>query len=76
MGTSRGLPAGLVLLAAIGAWFLLQQAFIAQEKQGGGDAEFYAAKVETARFFVNQLLPENAWRAHLAEALAKIAGNS
>lgn len=27
------------------------------------EAAFYAAKVETARFYVSQLLPENAWRA-------------
>lgn len=28
-----------------------------------GEGAFYAAKVETARFFVSQLLPENSWRA-------------
>jgi hypothetical protein len=29
---------------------------------------FYAAKVETAKFYVHQLLPENAWRAAQATA--------
>ncbi len=36
--------------------------------QGNDDAAFYAAKVETARFFAHQLLPENAWRVAQATA--------
>ena len=31
--------------------------------QGNEEQSFYQAKVETARFYVNQLLPENSWRA-------------
>ncbi len=64
----------------VGAYYLMQQAVLAEERLAAlgapkdaearaawvgdnAEAAFYAAKVETARFYVSQLLPENAWRA-------------
>lgn len=41
------------------AWVLLSQAVVAQKKIDGGVKEpFYANKVKTAKFFVNNLLPQ------------------
>jgi alkylation response protein AidB-like acyl-CoA dehydrogenase len=74
----------------LGAYLLMQQAFLAEEalrgkgaptaddaraawlKDNEGDV-FYADKVETARFFVSQLLPENAWRAAQATSADRSA---
>lgn len=35
---------------------------LAEFVSGNDEAAFYAAKLETARFFVTQILPENRWR--------------
>jgi alkylation response protein AidB-like acyl-CoA dehydrogenase len=47
--------AGLV----VGGWIMARQALAARSLVAGGDADgFYAAKVTTARFFVEQLVPQ------------------
>ena len=41
------------------AWFWAQMAEVAQRKldAGEGDANFYTAKVQTARFYYDRILP-------------------
>jgi alkylation response protein AidB-like acyl-CoA dehydrogenase len=73
-------PFCLLLGNLVGAYYLMQQAFIAEERlaalgapkdpeargawsKESEDAAFYAAKVETARFYVSNVLSENSWRA-------------
>jgi len=41
----------------LGGYLLLKQAVIAQERLDGGDTAFLGAKITTARFFIEQLLP-------------------
>jgi len=51
------------------AWLLLAQAVLAQERlaelesKDGEAARFYSGKLETARFFVHQVLSQNRWKA-------------
>jgi alkylation response protein AidB-like acyl-CoA dehydrogenase len=60
---------GYVLLA----WFWAQMAELAQRKlaAGEGDASFYTAKVQTARFYYERILPRT-----LAHAAAMRAGSA
>jgi len=48
-----------------GGWLLAKSAAIAAGKAGGGEREFYAAKIRTASFYAAQVLP-------LAAALARV----
>jgi alkylation response protein AidB-like acyl-CoA dehydrogenase len=41
----------------ISGWLMAKAAAIAAEKLSGGDKEFYAAKIRTARFYAEQVLP-------------------
>lgn len=41
-----------------GAWLMGRSASIAFERMAAGDAEFYGAKLVTARYFVEHVLPE------------------
>ncbi|GER03637.1 hypothetical protein JCM17846_13190 [Iodidimonas nitroreducens] len=45
--------------AVVGGWLLMKQAMAAQERldAGEGDPAFLKAKITTARFFAEQLLP-------------------
>lgn len=80
LGAALGATPFLTVVGnVVGAYYLMQQAVLAEERLAAlgapkdadaragwlgdnAEAAFYAAKVETARFFVSQLLPENAWR--------------
>jgi len=54
--------AGIVL----GGGLMVRSALVAQARldAGGGDAEFYAAKIKTARFYCDHILPQAAGLAH------------
>ena len=45
-----------------GGWLMARAALIAETKlsAGGGDAEFYRAKIATARFYAEHILPQSA----------------
>jgi alkylation response protein AidB-like acyl-CoA dehydrogenase len=49
----------------IGGWLMAKSAAVAAERQGGGEREFYAAKIRTATFYATHVLP-------LAGALARV----
>jgi alkylation response protein AidB-like acyl-CoA dehydrogenase len=51
-----------------GAWLMARSTAIAAVKQGGADGEFYAAKRQTARFYLEHLLP-------VAHSLARVVDN-
>ncbi len=46
----------------VGGWLMAKAALVAQCKlhSGGGDADFYRAKIETAHFFATHALPQTA----------------
>ena len=60
----------LFALVAI-AYMWARMARIALDKQDGDDAEFYRAKLATARFYMTRLLPQ-----HTAHAAALMAGKA
>jgi len=60
----------LFALVAI-AYMWARMARIALDKQDGDDAEFYCAKLATARFYMTRLLPQ-----HTAHAAALMAGKA
>ena len=49
-----------------GGWQLLRSASIAQQRlvQGSGDVSFYEAKILTARFYADYVLPQSSGLAH------------
>jgi len=42
----------------VGGWLMTKSAAIAAQKEGGADRDFYEAKVRTAVFFAQQVLPQ------------------
>jgi 3-(methylthio)propanoyl-CoA dehydrogenase len=68
----RGVSVGAVPLLKLfgtvaGGWQLLRSASIAQRRlteAGGGDAAFYEAKILTARFYADYILPQSSGLAH------------
>jgi len=47
-----------IFALTIFAWFWVQMAKLALEKNSGSDAEFYNTKLKTAQFFLGRLLPQ------------------
>ncbi len=47
-----------IFALTIFAWFWVQMAKLALEKRGGSDDQFYATKLQTARFYLGRLLPQ------------------
>jgi len=71
----RGVSAGAVPLLELfgvvaGGWQLLRSAMVARERlaappaQGAMSADFYRAKIDTARFYADHVLPQAAALAH------------
>jgi len=54
----------------VGGWQMARAALIAEQKRkaGSGDTKFYAAKVSTARFYAEHILPQaGAYRTSIVE---------